>query len=117
MTARIRSIFGILVAALLAGCTTSKPDSFSFLGVPEAESSDRGPGGLINGKPCQIKNVSPVSETSYQNYLSQKQAGRIFAEERRGDYVYYAVKEQRDVRFDNASAWVDVIERFKAKKP
>jgi hypothetical protein len=67
--------------------------------------------------PCQIEDVTPVSETTYQEYELPKQAGRIFAEEAHGDYVYYAVKAQRDVRFDNASAWVEVLERFKARKP
>ncbi len=106
-----------MAVGALAGCTTPQPSSVSFLGVPESESSDQGPVGLINGKVCQIKNVTAVSETTYQHYLSTKQAGRIFAEEAHGNYVYFAVKEQRDVRFDNASAWVEVLERYKAKKP
>ncbi len=111
------TLTGILAIWLVAGCTTHRPDPVPFLGIPEAESSDQGPVGLINGQPCQIKNVTAVSETTYREYQTAKQAGRVFAEETHGNIVYYAVKEYRDVRFDNASAWVEVIERFKAKKP
>ncbi len=117
MTPRLVYIVGVLAIVSLTSCTSPQNSSFVFLGIPESESSDRGPVGLINGKPCQVKNVTAVSETTYQQYELSKQAGRIFAEEAHGDYVYYAVKQQRDVRFDNASAWVEVIERFKAKKP
>ena len=110
-------LMGLLALCAMVGCATQKVVSFSFLGIPETESSDQVPVGLINGKPCQIKNVSAVSETTYQEYQKAKQAGRVFAEETHGGTVYYATKEQRDVRFDNASAWVEVIERFKARKP
>jgi len=107
----------MLALGLSAGCAVHRTDSVVFLGIPETESSDQGPVGLINGQPCQIKNVSAVSETTYQEYQTAKQAGRVFAEEMHGSTVYYAIKEHRDVRFDNASAWVEVIERFKAKVP
>ncbi len=117
MTYRVLLAVGIVAVSVLMGCTTSGKSSFAFLGVPESEASDQGPVGLINGKPCQIKNVTAVSETTYQQYESSKQQGRIFVEEVHGDYIYYAIKEQRDVRFDNASAWVEVIERFKTRKP
>ena len=99
------------------GCTSHRTESFAFLGVPETESSDKGPVGLIKGELCQIENVSPVSESTYLEYQTTKQDGRVFAEEMHGDWVYYAIKNHRDVRFDNASAWVEVIERFKARKP
>ncbi len=108
---------GSVVVWVLAGCAARKPSSVVFLGIPESETSGRGPVGLVNGQLCRINDVSAVSETTYEQYQSAKQAGRIFAEEARGDYVYYAVKEWRDARFDNASAWVAVVERFKARKP
>ncbi len=114
---KLTFLIGLLGLCALVGCATHKPGSVTFLGIPETETSHQGPVGLIHGQPSQVKNVTAVSETSYQHYLSAKQAGRIFAEETHGDYVYYAIKQQRDVRFDNASAWVEVLERFKAKKP
>lgn len=117
MTANSLVYARVLAAGILAGCATPKTGSFAFLGIPESESSDRGPVGLINGKPCQVRDVTPVSETTYQQYEVSRRAGRIFAEVTRGDYIYYAIKVQRDVRFDNASAWVEVVERFKARKP
>jgi hypothetical protein len=117
LMSKLAQVAGILTLCVVAGCATHRADSFTFLGIPETESSDQGPVGLINGKPCQIRNVTAVSETTYQEYQTAKQAGRVFAEETHDGCVYYAIKEQRDVRFDNASAWVEVIERFKAKKP
>ncbi len=117
MKPKLLFIVGVLAVGSLAGCSSPQSSSFAFLGIPESESSDRGPVGLINGKPCQVKNVTAVSETTYEEYELSKQAGRIYAEEAHGDYVFYAVKEHRDTRFDNASAWVEVLERFKARKP
>jgi hypothetical protein len=117
VTPRSHFIIGILAVGYLAGCTGPKDSSFAFLGIPESESSDLGPVGLINQKPYQVRNVTTVTETSYEQYERIRQAGRIFAEQAHGDYVYYAVKQQRDVHFENASAWVEVIERFKARKP
>jgi hypothetical protein len=72
---------------------------------------------LINGQPCQVKTVTAVSQVPFEEYAHAKREGRIFAEETQGDYVYWAIKQQRDVRFDNASALIDVIERFKCKRP
>jgi hypothetical protein len=112
-----RQLTGILVLCIITGCATCQTDHVAFLGIPETESGANGPVGVINGQPCQIKNVSAIRETTYQEYQTTKQAGRVFAEETHGGTVYYATKEQRDVRFDNASAWVEVIERFKARKP
>ncbi len=110
-------ILSLMTVLILTGCTTDRPRAITFLGVPESETSGEGPVGLINGQPRRINTITAVSETTYQQYQSAKQAGRIFAEATQGDYVYYAIKEQRDVRFDNASASVVVTERFKAKRP
>jgi hypothetical protein len=117
MTHRLPYAVGILAVDILMGCVAPGKSSYAFIGIPESESSDRGPVGMINGKPCQIKNVTAVSDMTYQQYESSKQQGRIFVEEAHGDYIYYAIKEQRDVRFDNAAAWVEVIERFRTRKP
>lgn len=117
MMNRITQLAAVLMLGLVVGCKTHQAGLVSFLGIPEQQSSDTGPVGLINGQPCQIKNVSAVTETTFQEYQKVKQEGRIFAEETHGESVYYAVKENRDVRFDNASAWVEVIERFKTRKP
>ena len=97
-----------------------KPDhgrTVTFLGIPENESSGEGPVGSINGQTCQFDNVSAVSETTYQEYLSAKQAGRVFVEETHGDTVYYAIKEDRDVPFESGGAWFVEIVRLKAKRP
>ena len=114
---RQRHLAGILALCAVTGCATPRPDSFAFLGIPETEAGDKGPVGLVNGAPCRIRTVSAVSETTYQEYQAARQAGRVFAAETHGGHVYYAVKNQRDVHFDNASARVEVIDRFKTKKP
>ncbi len=106
----------VLMMVALVGCSTQKNSSAPFLGIPESQASETGPVGLMNGQPCRINKVTAVSETTYEHYQSAKKDGRIFTEENRGGYVYFAIKEQRDVRFDNASAWVEVLERFKARK-
>ena len=117
MIRRIAQVTGILAFCLAAGCATPQAESVTFLGIPETESSGQGPVGLINGKLCQIHNMSAVRETTYQEYQTAKQAGRVYAEETHGTTVYFAIKESRDVPFDNATAWVEVIERFRAEKP
>lgn len=114
---KIFQLAGVVLIGLVVGCVTQHGGTVTFLGIPENQSSDKGPVGLINGQPCQIKNVSAVRETTYQEYQVAKQSGQVFAEEVHGATIYFATKENRDVRFDNASAWVEVIERFKTKKP
>ncbi len=107
----------LLSAAALCGCASTGDESFGFLGVPEHESSKEGPVGLIGGKACRVDTVTAVMEARYEDYEDAKREGQVFAEERRGGYVYYAIKVERDVPFDNATAWVEVIERRKAKEP
>ena len=67
--------------------------------------------------------MSAVREADYATYLELKRNARIKAEERRGDFVYYAVEDHRDVHFANPgpgepiSAWVTITERYKARIP
>jgi hypothetical protein len=117
MRCAITFTLGLITVLILAGCTTDKSRPITFFGLPETETSGRGPVGLINGQSYRINDVTAVSETTYDQYQLAKRAGRIFTEETHGDCVYYAIKERRDARFDNASAWVEVTERFKARKP
>ena len=117
MMKRMAHLAAVALLGVAVGCKPQHAGSVTFLGIPENQTSDKGPVGLINGQPCQIKNVSTVSETTFQEYLIAKKAGRVLAEEIHGNVVYYAIKENRDVRFDNASAWVEVIARFKARQP
>jgi len=105
-----------LTALVLAGCTTS-PAPVVFLNTPEMEESGRGPVGLINGKPCEIKSLTTVSEVPYAKYVRAKREDRILVEEDHGEYVYYAIQEQRSVHFDDASAIVDMNARYKSRRP
>lgn len=86
-----------------------------FLGVPENETSGEGPVGLINGESIRVHDVSEVQEVPYNNYLEAKKASRIVAEESHNGFVYWAVKEDRDVRYENATAWIAVLERYRSK--
>ena len=110
----------IIVAGIcifMLGCSgDSETDSpHVFLGVPEDETSGEGPVGLINGEMIQINDVSRVREVAREEYLSAKQAGNVIAEDEHQGYVYWAVKAERDVPFENATAWVTVLERYKSR--
>ena len=117
MMMKIAQLSGVLVLVFASGCMTQHGGTVTFLGIPENESSGEGPVASINGQTCRFDNVSAVSETTYQEYLSAKQAGRVFVEETHGDTVYYAIKEDRDVPFESGGAWFVEIVRFKAERP
>jgi hypothetical protein len=61
--------------------------------------------------------VTAVQAGNSEHYQKAKRRGAIEAEERHGDWLYYAIKEGRDVPFKNASAWVFVTERYKVHLP
>lgn len=86
-----------------------------FLGIAENETSNEGPVGLVGGQAIQVSNVSTVQEVPYAEYKRAMDDSRVVAEEQHNGFVYWAVKEERDVRFENASAWVTVLERFKSR--
>ncbi len=96
------------------GGTRDSEPPYIFLGVPEDETSDKGPVGLINGESIRVDDVSIVREVPYKDYAEAKQAGKIVAEEKHRGYIYWAVKEDRDIPFENATAWVTVLERYKS---
>lgn len=95
--------------------TSRAAQPYTFLGIAEDEQSNEGPVGLIGGKAIQVSNVSKVQEVPYAEYTRALESSRIVAEERHEGFVYWAVKEQRDVPFANATAWVTVLERFKSR--
>ena len=112
-----RHIALLSLCVLYSGCgdTNESSTPHMFLGLPDNESSGEGPAGLIDGESARISNVSKVQEVSRQEYLSAKEAGSIVAEEQHHGYIYWAVEVERDIPFENASAWVVVLERFKSK--
>jgi hypothetical protein len=112
----MRALACVLFASI-CGCATPGGDAFVFLGIPENQTSDEGPVGLIGGAACQIKTVTAVSEAPYADYEEAKREGEIVAEAHHAGCVYYAVKQCRCVQFDNASAMVEVLERRKAREP
>jgi hypothetical protein len=58
--------------------------------------------------------VSKVQLVDYAEYGRRKASGAIVAEEVRGAFVYFAVKNYLHIHLDYASAYMPVTERFKA---
>lgn len=110
------------IACLLSsGCghQTEQPprinQPYKFLGIAEDESSNEGPVGLIGGQSIRVSNVSAVQEVPLAEYNRALADSRIVAEEKVDGFVYWAIEEQRDVPFENATAWVTVLERYKSR--
>ncbi len=112
----------IAIACVLAlGCNrptdrSDRPDQpHKFLGIPEDETSNEGPVGLIGGQAIRVSNVSKVRVVPFSEYKRAIDDSRVVAEEQLNGFVYWAVKEERDVPFENATAWVTVLERYKSR--
>ncbi len=88
---------------------------YRFLGIHEDESSKEGPVGLIGGQAIQVSNISKVQEVPYSEYKRAVEDSKVVAQEQHEGFVYWAVEEQRDVLFENSTAWVTVLERFKSR--
>ena len=106
-------------AVVLSGCNPDENAELPvvFLGYPENETSGEGPVGLISGVPMQIDSVSKVQDAPYADYLAAKEAGNIVVDEEHNSYVYWATSVERDIPYDNATAWIFVLERFRSKLP
>lgn len=117
----IRYMIVAITCLLASGCSrpSGQPrlpsQKYKFLGVAEDETSTEGPVGLIGGRSIRVSNVSKVQEVPYLDYRRAKEGSRIVAEEKHDGFVYWAVEEQRDVPFENATAWVTILERFKSR--
>lgn len=114
---RLGCVLLLILSFACFGCSSQSqnPEPFRFLGLADDESSSEGPAGKIGGNVVQLPNVSKVSEVPYSEYRLAKMDSKIFAEEIHDGYVYWAVKESRDVPFENATAWVTVVERHRSK--
>src|SRR5689334_11023231 len=97
----------VLVGLLLAvGCgrgsgpgpTPSEPsaaaarDAGPFLGVPDGRSRRLGEGNPASPL-ADVETVTAVREAAYGDYLAAKQAGRVYAEQRREGYQYFATRD------------------------
>ncbi len=95
---------------------SDRPDQpHKFLGIAEDEASSEGPIGLIGGQAIRVSNVSKVQVVPFSEYKRAIDDSRVVAEEQLNGFVYWAVKEERDVPFENATAWVTVLERYKSR--
>lgn len=110
------AMFGVIAIGCSRNVTQSHPPAkpYTFLGIAENEESKEGPVGLLGGQSTQLSIVSKVLEVSYSEFKRAKEMSRVVAEEEHDGFVYWAVEETRDVPFDNATAWVFVLDRFKS---
>jgi len=69
------------------------------------------------GQIAGITRITAVKEATVADYEQAKLKNKIKAEQRRGDWLYYAVEEGRDAPFANANAWVFITERYKVRLP
>ena len=85
-----------------------------FLGLPDDQSrkvGDENPRSPL----AQVETMTVVQPATYADYRKQKEAKAVHAEERRGRFVYFAVRQTRHVAFPSGpSGSLEVIERFKA---
>jgi hypothetical protein len=108
-----------LALCALAACA---PSAAPFLGVPEDRAlllEDENPQTPLRGVP----KVTPVRLTDFPSYRACKRAGRIVAEERRGDWIYFAIQGELHIPLPGTppgeadGAFAIVTERFKAQAP
>jgi hypothetical protein len=79
----------------------------AFMGVPENEERTATSGVTV---------MSEVKISNQATYLNHKAEGHIEREESLGEFVYYAVGEERDVPFGNGvTGWFHVVERYKVR--
>jgi hypothetical protein len=116
---QIMRLLLVVLCAAVAGCTSfTKP----FMGVPEYKTiryEDDDPRTPLRGVP----KLTAVRQAEYRDFLRAMREGRIVAQERRGDTMYFAVAVPKNVPLVNAgtgeagTAMVVVTERYKAKMP
>ena len=104
----------LLVLPLLAACAGAPPRP--FLGVPEDRAlllEDENPQTPLRG----IPKVTAVRLTDEASYRALKRSGRVVAEERRGEWLYFAIQGELHVPLPGAAdgALAIVTERFKAR--
>lgn len=106
-----------VVCLMGVGCggATESDAPYLFLGVPENETSGEGPVGLLNGESIRVNDVTAVREAPYEEYLEAKQALKIVGEDNHNGHIYWAVKVDRDIPYENATAMVTVLERYRSK--
>jgi len=110
--------FSLLVFPFLAACAGATPRP--FLGVPEDRPllfEEEDPRTLLRG----IPKVTAVRLSDEASYRSLKRSGRVVAEERRGEWLYFAIQGELHVPLPGAPAGAAdgalaiVTERFKAR--
>jgi len=81
-----------------------------FLGLPETDRRKRSVGGVL------MTTMTHVMRSEYETCQKLKLAGKVADEEKVDGTIYYSVRVDRDLPFENgSSAWVPVVERYKTK--
>lgn len=114
---------GAAILILCAGCASPQKE-FNYLGLPEDEDQkvqQQYP--EIDSRLHGLTTVTKVQSVDYQEYKRLKKTGKVTEEQRKGDVVYFAVKQMRDVPLPNAGpgdamgAYFDIVERYKTVVP
>jgi hypothetical protein len=85
-----------------------------FLGLPDDQErtlDQDNPG--IDGRLRGVVSITKVQVADYEQYQRQERAGRVDHEARHDRFIYYAIRESRDV----GPAMVFITERYKAAIP
>lgn len=97
------ALFGLVTLSGIVFALLARPGE-TILGVPV----DQERKGIFG-----ITTMTKVETSDYASYLKAKKQGDVVAEERRGDYTYYAVGNVRHA----GDAYVDIVERYKTRTP
>jgi hypothetical protein len=83
-----------------------------FLGLPDDAEAK-----YERGRIAGLTRVTTVREATLVDYEQVKDRKGIKAQRRRGDWLYYAVEQGRDVPVANATVRVSVTHRYKVRVP
>lgn len=108
----------VVMMMLLAGCAGD------FMGYPENRAKrieEENP--RVDDYLRGIPTMTAVRELSYNDYLHALREDRIYTQQRRGEFIYWATREQLHTPLppehagSPADPYITVTERYRAKLP
>lgn len=104
----------LLLATLLLTACAAVGSGSGFYGLPDNGSrtmGDESP--RVDPRLADVVTITPVRFSDIGTYEGYRASGRIIAEQQRDGYLYFAVKEPREVRTEDKTTTVFVVERYK----
>jgi len=110
-----------VLVVCLVGCGATSGD---FLGYPETRArrlEEENP--RVDDALRDVVTMTEVRAGDYAEYLRLRREGRIYREERRDGWIYWAVRSERHTPLpperpgSPADAFITVIERYRAPLP